>query len=104
MRITIETDDRRDVRIGAAEIAADMPPIDGGPSPIEHIRRLSGTVATTDAAIGAARPGPYSELPLNPLREGQAAALQATSSGVASSESTTPGGRAPHDPAKASHP
>ncbi len=86
MRITIHTDEQGNVNIdtdkpteqpGMFHSTPDIPVIDAGGAPSEHLQRWN---ALTNAAV-AAEPSmepaaryPEAELPLNPLRAGAAAA------------------------------
>ena len=89
MRITIDTDDKGKVNIdtgdkssdkpGLFQSTMDIPVIDAGPAPIQEIeRRQKGTSAAQVSSVSAnASPEDReTQLPLNPLRAGAAAAYQ----------------------------
>lgn len=103
MRITIDIDGKGNgAKLVSAEDAADIPVIDAGPAPIEHVKRLSSMMAAADGG-GMSLPLATdidAKQPLNPLRAGAAAARQTgyvdAEPSVATSVPTTDGGRAAH--------
>ena len=87
MRITIDTDDKGKVNIdtgdkgsdkpGLFQSTIDIPVIDAGPAPIQEIeRQQKGTSAAQVSSVSASPEDRETQLPLNPLRAGAAAAYQ----------------------------
>lgn len=88
MRITIDTDDKGNVKIDTGESGADkptlfqstpdIPVIDGGQAPIQEAQRQSNVAGAEAVSVSASasRKDREAELPLNPLRAGAAAAYQ----------------------------
>jgi hypothetical protein len=89
MRITIDSDDKGNVKIDTGEKGydkprlfegtADIPVIDAGAAPIQDIERLRNAGTAADVGGVQAHLSPQdreAQLPLNPLRAGAAAAYQ----------------------------
>lgn len=89
MRITIDTDDKGNVKVdtgdsgdykpGLFESTADVPVIDAGPAPVQQIEQMQKAAGTSELTIeyASAAPGKGEEqLPLNPLRAGAEAAYR----------------------------
>jgi hypothetical protein len=89
MRITIDTDDKGKVNIDTGdkgndrpqlfESTTDIPVIDAGPAPIQEIERVrkSNTAVEVPGVPATLSPEDReTQLPLNPLRAGAAAAYQ----------------------------
>lgn len=103
MRITIDTDDKGNVKLGSFDGAADIPVIDAGPAPVEHIQRMSSVFAAADGGGMSlpislpSAPDPHAKTPLNPLRAGSAAARrEVPATETQAAMPTTDGGRAAH--------
>jgi len=83
MRITIDSDDKGNVRVNTGEQGSekpslfqstpDIPVIDGGSAPTHELERQRNVTASASTQSPQDR---EAELPLNPLRAGAAAAYQ----------------------------